>query len=72
MVGFSELNSDQLDSLSKLFFDIAKVAFGLAILPAATSENILIIVFRAIIAMAWGIVFTYMGLILLKIKKNKK
>lgn len=33
---FQELNDDQLDGLAKLCFDLAKLAFALAILPAQT------------------------------------
>lgn len=66
---FKELNDDQLDGLANLSFDLARAAFILAILPAPSiPDNPGIGLFKILLGLFWGLVCTYMALILLKAK----
>ena len=64
MQWFRELNGDQLNSLSKLCFDLAKAAFILAIL-APLSQTIIVATISGFRSYLVGLAFTYFGLVLL-------
>lgn len=66
------LNNDQLDGLANLCFDLAKGAIGLAILPSfITYEGVIVILIKVFFGLFWGLVFTYLAMLLLKVKEGK-
>ena len=67
----SELNKDQLDNLAKLCFDIAKGLFLVAFAPFIVQfANVNFQIITVSSAMILGLVFTYGGLVLLKLKEK--
>lgn len=68
---FNELNADQLDGLAKLSFDLARAAFILAILPSPSiPDNPGTGLFKILLGLFWGLVCTYMALVLLRAKER--
>lgn len=66
---FKELNDDQLDGLAKLSFDLARAAFILAILPApGIPSDPLAGLLKIVLSLFWGLVCTYIALVLLRAK----
>lgn len=66
-----ELNKDQLNGLANLCFDLAKGAFGLALLPTPfIIKEPINGILRMFLAIFVGIVFTYSAIILLKLKER--
>ncbi len=67
-----ELNSNQLESLAKLCFDLAKGALLVGIFPATAgwSTQIPFLILSACMGMLAGLAFTYFGLLLLTVKKG--
>lgn len=66
---FQELNNDQLNGLANLCFDLAKGALFLAFFPASeVYDNFGIIILRTTVALFLGLVFSYIALVLLKLK----
>jgi hypothetical protein len=67
---FSELNDDQLDGLAKLCFDLAKGVFAFILLPVATYfQDPLLSLFKMFFALVAGLAFTYVALLILKLKE---
>ncbi|HBQ51292.1 hypothetical protein A3B42_03195 [Candidatus Daviesbacteria bacterium RIFCSPLOWO2_01_FULL_38_10] len=62
------LDKEQLDGLAKLMFDLAKASFILAIFPSALTEDLTIKLFKILLGLFWGLVCTYLALLLLKMK----
>lgn len=66
-----ELNQDQFDNLAKLCFDLARGAFIVALFPISNIPiNVPLSILKVLIALLWGLAFTYMGLLLLKLKEK--
>lgn len=64
-----KLNNEQLDSLSKLCFDLAKAGYILAFFPTLIEEDLASQIIKILSGFLIGLVFTYLGLLLLKGKK---
>lgn len=68
-----QLSKEQLHELAKLYFDLAKGAFALAVLQTingttlSSNETL-----KITLSGLWGIVFTYLGLLSLKLKARSK
>lgn len=69
---FSELNNDQLDGLAKLMFDLAKASFIIAFFPSVLSEDPGIKLFKILLGLFWGLVCTYLALLLLQRKERPR
>lgn len=68
---FKDLNDDQLDGLANLSFDLARAAFILAIFPASgIPADPLMGIFKIVLSLFWGLVCTYIALVLLNAKKK--
>lgn len=68
-----ELNNDQLDGLARLCFDLGKVAFILALFPAPSIPNDPVIApIKMLIGLFWGLVFVYLALVILRVKRGYK
>lgn len=68
-----ELNKDQLDGLAKLCFDLAKGAFLLVFAPySEITKEPLVATLKMFIGLIGGLAFTYVALVLLKLKENVK
>lgn len=68
-----KLNSDQLTEVAKLSFDLAKAAFIVAILPTFnTNASPLTTILTTVLAIFWGLAFTYLGLLFLERKGQQK
>jgi hypothetical protein len=66
-----ELNDDQLDGLSSLCLDLAKLSFGFALVPSTQSDlSKLQIAMLAITSILWGIVFVIISMVLLRQKSK--
>lgn len=69
---FSELNNDQLNGLAQLCFDLAKGSFALIIFPADKRfENPIMEIIKTFVLLITGLAFTYIALVLLKLKENR-
>ncbi len=67
---FTDLNNDQLDGLAKLSFDLSKAALVLVFLPISEINSSMVLsVVRMVVGLFWGLVFIYLALIILKLKK---
>lgn len=68
-----ELNQDQFDNLAKLCLDLAKGSFAIALLTTPNlRENLTAVVLKIFISLIVGLVFTYLSLVLLKMKELVK
>ncbi|HSW97751.1 MAG TPA: hypothetical protein VLF89_08050 [Candidatus Saccharimonadales bacterium] len=67
---FSELNTDQLDNLAKLCFDLAKGALVFIVIPGSSTEELSVKLTKIFFSLFAGIAFTYLGLLLLKLKED--
>ena len=67
---FRELNNEQSSELGKLCFDLAKAALIIAFFPTQTpQENLAILIIKMTAGLFWGLVFIYIGLLILKRRK---
>ena len=66
-----ELNDEQWDGLARLCFDIAKASLILALLPTQTdSANLVFLTLKILFGLILGLVFIYLALLSLKLKKG--
>lgn len=68
----SELNSDQLDGLAKLCFELSKGSFLLALFPTANLlNNPVAQVINIAAGIITGLAFIYSALVILKLKERQ-
>ena len=69
---FKEPNEEQLRELARLYFDLARGAFAIAVLQTVNSTISSTEILKILIAVLWGLVFMYLGLLSLKMKERVK
>ncbi|OGM30053.1 hypothetical protein A2630_02350 [Candidatus Woesebacteria bacterium RIFCSPHIGHO2_01_FULL_44_10] len=72
MYSLGKLNKEQLDGLAKFNFDLARSAFIVAVLPAPAIPEDKLAPLKMLVGLFWGLAFTYLALLVLKIKERIK